>query len=156
MRARTDTGASLLALATVFGLGLGPWVPAASIQTPDADPDVVVIVSARSPVVSLGRSHVIDLYLGRASRFPDGRVAVPIDQGEGSATREAFYAEIIGRSTAQIKAHWSRIIFTGRGRPPRTVANGAEVRRLVAANSAAIGYVARDLVDETVRIVEVD
>lgn len=155
MRARTDPGASLLALATVLGLGLGPSAVTVPAAVPHADPNVVVIVSARSPVGPLSRNHLTDLYLGRASRFPDGRTAVPIDQDEGSATRELFYSEIIGRSTAQIKAHWSRIIFTGRGRPPKAVADGIEMRGVIAGNPSAIGYIDRVLVDASVRIVEV-
>lgn len=151
MRARIRIVASLLALATALGMGPGS-VPHA---VPIADPSVVVIVSARSSVATLSRNHLIDLYLGRTSRFPDGRTAVPIDQDEGSAIRELFYGEIIGRSTAQIKAHWSRIIFTGRGRPPRAVSDGTEMRGVVAQNPSAIGYIDRALVDSSVRIVEV-
>lgn len=155
MRARIHIGASLLALATTLGLGLGPSAVTVPGASPNADPSVVVIVSARSPVATLSRNHLIDLYLGRTSRFPDGQTAVPIDQDEGSATRELFYGEIIGRSTSQIKAHWSRIIFTGRGRPPRAVSDGTEMRGVIAQNPSAIGYIDRALVDSSVRIVEV-
>lgn len=156
MRTRRHARAILATLAAAFGFVLGPVAATVPGATPRGDPAVVVIVSARSPVTSLRRNELADLYLGRASRFPDGRTAEPIDLREGTGTRELFYSEIIGRSPAQIKAHWSRIIFTGRGRPPRAVSDELEMRRLIAETPGAIGYVERALVDESVRIVAVN
>ncbi len=114
--------------------------------------DVVVVVSVHSPVTALNRSQLTDIFLGRLSRLPDGSMVVPIDQPEGSAERGEFYSELMARSAAQLKAYWSRIIFTGRGQPPRTVANGLAVKKLVAADPTAIGYLERGLLDESLRV----
>ncbi len=116
---------------------------------------VVVVVSAESPVTEISPLHLADLYLGRTSRFPNGEPAEPIDLEPGSAIRDAFYKGYIGRSEAEIKAHWSKIIFTGRGRPPRDVDNGSEMKRLIADDRTKIGYLPRRLVDSTVRIVPI-
>ena len=113
---------------------------------------MVAVVSAKSPVTSLNASQVADIFLGKTSRFPDGSQAVPIDQVEDSPARERFYAAFTGKSPAQVKAHWSKIIFTGRGQPPRQVSNSAEARKLVAANPNAIGYIDASLVDDSVRV----
>ena len=67
--------------------------------------------------------------------------------------REKFYSQFTGKSPAQVKAHWTKIIFTGRGQPPRQVTGGAEVRRTVAENPAAIGYIDAKLVDSSVRVI---
>jgi hypothetical protein len=48
------------------------------------------------------------------------------------------------------------MIFTGRGRPPRVVPTGVEVRAVVAADPRAIGYIERRLVDRSVRAVRID
>jgi ABC-type phosphate transport system substrate-binding protein len=115
--------------------------------------DVVVVVSARNPVTKLSENQVVDLFLGKASRFPDGSQALPIDQVEGSPEREEFYQQITGKSAAQLKAYWSKIIFTGRGQPPRELSSGIEVRKFIAANPDAIGYIDMNLVDASVRVV---
>jgi ABC-type phosphate transport system substrate-binding protein len=115
--------------------------------------DVVAVVSARSTAGALTRSQVMDLFLGKSSRFPGGRTAVPIDQSEGSAARDAFYLAFADKSPAQLKAHWSKVIFTGRGQPPREVASGVLVKKLLASNPDAVGYVERSEVDDSVRIV---
>lgn len=121
----------------------------------DTADTVVVVVSAESPIVEIPRMHLADLYLGRAARFPDGEKARPIDQAPGSGERAAFYEGYLGRSPSQIKAHWSKIIFTGRGRPPKDVADAEAVKRLVAADPSAVGYIDAAHVDDTVRVLRV-
>lgn len=125
---------------------------ALSVGTGAAAADVVAVVSSKSPVTVLSKNQVVDIFLGKTSRFPDGEQAVPIDQVEGSVQRDEFYTKFTGKSAAQIKAHWSKIIFTGRGQPPKEVLNSVEVKKLVVQNSRAIGYIERSLVDGSVRV----
>lgn len=114
--------------------------------------DVVAVVSAKSPITALNAEQVADIFLGKTGRFPDGTMAVPIDQIEDSPLRERFYAAFTGKSPAQVKAHWSKIIFTGRGQPPRQAASGVEARKWIAENPNAIGYIDHSLVDGSVRV----
>ena len=114
--------------------------------------DVVAVVSFKSSVTALSANQVADIFLGKANRFPDGSQAVPIDQAEGTPARDEFYAKVTGKSAAQMKAHWSKIIFTGRGQPPKEVATGAEAKKLVAGDPKAIGYIEQDQVDGSVRV----
>jgi ABC-type phosphate transport system substrate-binding protein len=115
--------------------------------------DVVAVVSAQSPITVLTQGEVADLFLGKATHFPNGLHAEPIDQLEDSAVRNEFYEKVAGKSPAQIKAIWSRIIFTGRGQPPPTVAGNREMKKALTARPSAIGYIDRDMVDDSVRIV---
>jgi ABC-type phosphate transport system substrate-binding protein len=117
--------------------------------------DEVTVVSAKSTVTTLSKSQVVDIFLGKTTRFPDGSQAVPIDQSEGTLARDEFYTKIAGKSAAQMQAYWSRIIFTGRGQPPKAVPSGSETKKLVAANPNTIGYVEPKLVDDTLRVVTV-
>jgi ABC-type phosphate transport system substrate-binding protein len=134
-------------LAYVLALAaLAAWPARALAQ------DVVAVVSAKSPVTALSANQVADIFLGKTTRFPDGSLAMPLDQNEDSPAREKFYTQYTGKSPAQVKAHWSKLIFTGRGQPPRQFAGGAEVRRAVAENPTAIGYIDAKLVDSSVRV----
>ena len=94
-----------------------------------AEDDVVVVVSRESSVTALTRDQIADLFLGRLSRFPGGVKAAPIDQPEGSPVRNSFYADFAAKSPAQVKAHWSKIIFTGRGQPPQEIANAGDMKK---------------------------
>lgn len=128
------------------------WLAAASSTRAAAADDVVAVVSARSQVAGLNASQVADIFLGKTNRFPDGTLAVPVDLPEESPSRERFYAEYAGKSPAQVKAHWSKIIFTGRGQPPKTMNSGAEAKKFVADNPNAIAYIDSRLVDNSLRV----
>ena len=132
--------------------GLILLAAAATGATAASSQEVVAVVSAKSPVTALNTSQVADIFLGKTSRFPDGTQAVPIDQGEDSPAREKFYAQFTGKSPAQVKAHWSKIIFTGRGQPPRQASSDGEAKRMIAENPNAIGYIDGSAVDGSVRV----
>jgi ABC-type phosphate transport system substrate-binding protein len=114
---------------------------------------VVAVVSAKSTVTTLTKSQVADIFLGKVSRFPNGVQAVPIDQAEGSAARDEFYSKFLGKTSAQIKAFWSKIIFTGRGQPPKEMQNSIEVKKRIVGDPAAIGYIEEQFVDSSVRVI---
>jgi ABC-type phosphate transport system substrate-binding protein len=135
----------LLTALLPLALGLGHAMAAGAAE-------VVAIVSAKSPINALTANQVADIFLGKTSRFPDGSLAVPIDQDEDSSTREKFYAQFTGKSPAQVKAHWSKMIFTGRGQPPKQAATASEAKKMVAENPNAIGYIDNGAVDSTVRV----
>jgi ABC-type phosphate transport system substrate-binding protein len=118
---------------------------------PVAAADLVVIVSARSPVAALRAEQVADIFLSEVATFPDGREACAVDLRVGSPLRDEFYAKVARRSPALMKAYWTKMIFTGRGQPPRELAGSADVRKLVADNPGMIGYIERSALDASVR-----
>ena len=124
-----------------------------SLMSAVAEADVVAVVSVRSPITALSPTQVADLFFGKASRFPNGLQAFPVDQAEGSAVRDEFYSKIVGKTAAQVKAYWSKIIFTGRGQPPPTVSNTTEMKKRISKDPGAIGYIERNMVDDSVRVV---
>jgi ABC-type phosphate transport system substrate-binding protein len=125
---------------------------AVSLPGGAAAADVVAVVSSRSAVTALSKAQLADIFLGKVNRFPDGTPAMPIDQPEGSPQRDAFYANVAGKSPAQIKSHWAKLIFTGRGQSPRTESNDAEMIKAIATHPQAIGYIDRSAVDSSVKV----
>ena len=117
-----------------------------------AKADIVAVVSAKSTIGPLSKSQMEAIFLGKSSRLPDGRAALPLDLVEGAPERDRFYSALDGKSPAQLKAYWSKIIFTGRGQPPRAVANGIDMRKAIAENPLAIGYIDAALLDVSVRV----
>ena len=117
----------------------------------NASAELVVVVSARNPLPALSPGQVAAIFLGQAGRFPGGLEVVALDQRLGSDEREQFYAQVTGKTPALLKAHWSKMVFTGRGQPPREAADSASVRRMVADNPSMIGYIDRSALDASVR-----
>jgi ABC-type phosphate transport system substrate-binding protein len=113
--------------------------------------ELVVIVSAKSTVGALRADQVADIFLGQVGRFPDGGEAIALDQSVGSPLRDEFYAKVTAKTPARVKAYWTKMIFTGRGQPPREAPGSAAIRKLVADNPALIGYIDRAALDASVK-----
>ena len=136
---------SILLAASLAGLCLS--VPLTALA------EVAVVVSSKSAVNALTSDQASDLFLGRATSFPGGGSAVPLDQPESSALRDEFYSKAASKTAAQLKAYWSKQIFTGKGRPPKEAADSSAVKQQVAANPNMIGYIDKSAVDANVKIV---
>lgn len=118
--------------------------------------EIVVVVSAQNPVTALTGSELADIYLGRTNRFPNGQPVTPLDQSERSPIYATFYREYLGQTPTQIKMHWSRLIFTGRGQPPHSLADSKSMADFVAGQAAAIGYMEDTHLDERLQVVTID
>ncbi|MEX8520466.1 MAG: substrate-binding domain-containing protein [Leptothrix sp. (in: b-proteobacteria)] len=114
--------------------------------------DIVVIVNKDNPN-SIDRAFVERLYTGAIKGWPDGSPAFVLDLAENDPARALFSTRVLGRSLANMRAIWSQNIFTGKGLPPRVVSPDAEMKRLVATNRNAIGYIRASQLDDSVRAV---
>ena len=107
--------------------------------------EIVVIVNPASPPLS--KDQIADIYLARINTW------TPIDQAAGSLIYTEFYKRATGRDAAQVKAIWSKILFTGRGVPPKQLLDSDAVKKAVAANPRAVGYIEKSAVDDSVKVV---
>ena len=126
--------AALLALSTVV-----PAVPAMA--------EVVVVVNPKSAAGAMTNEQVAQFFLGKSTAM------TPIDQPENAPVRAEFYKKVADKEPSQAKALWSKLVFTGKATLPREVASSADVKKAVAADPKAIGYIEKSAVDGTVKVV---
>lgn len=117
-------------IATVFAFGLSA---AAAAE------EMAVVTAAKGPIVTLERDTAEQLYLGRRSVLADGQPVQLLDLPAGPE-RDRFYQLLTGKRPSQIRAYWSRLVFTGRALPPREVASIDDVRRILLENPGTVGY----------------
>lgn len=118
-----------------------------------AQAQVAVIVNPKSPTASMTADQVASIFLGKSNTLPSGAAAAAVDQPESAAVREQFYTKVTGKQAAQVKAAWSRLVFSGKATPPKELGSSAEVKKFVASNPDAIGYVEKSAVDGSVKSV---
>lgn len=123
------------------------------ISSQGAFAELVVIVNP-SNTNALEIKEIQRIFLGKDKKFSDGSESIPINQSQESPQRQSFDEEILGRSSSQVSAYWSKLVFTGKGIPPKEVASDAEVIELVKSNPSVIGYVNKSSVDSSVRTIE--
>ncbi|UZJ44851.1 hypothetical protein OOT55_02015 [Marinimicrobium sp. C6131] len=117
--------------------------------------EVVVVVPNESPIRELTLLQLSDIYLGRLTQLPGGGSIRPIDQTEQTPAHGEFYQQYLGRTPAQIRSHWSRLIFTGRGQPPKSVSSDADMAKELNRNPNTIGYMAPEAVPDSLRILTI-
>ncbi|QDQ27302.1 phosphate ABC transporter substrate-binding protein [Chitinimonas arctica] len=114
--------------------------------------DLAVIVNPKAGVDTLSPEQIANLFLGKATSFPGGAAATPVNQNEG-ALREEFSNKVLKKDGNGVKAHWAKMQFTGKGSPPKEVGGSGDVKKFVAGNPGAIGYVEKGAVDGSVKVV---
>ena len=124
-----------------------------SLAAATASAQVAIVVNPKSPTASMTADQVAGIFLGKSNTLPSGAAAAAVDQAESAAVRDAFYTKVTGKQSAQVKAAWSRLVFSGKGTPPKELASSAEVKKFVAANPDAIGYIEKSAVDGSVKVV---
>ena len=57
------------------------------------------------------------------------------------------------QGAGQVKAPWSRIVFSGRGVPPKEVSDATAVKKAIVADSKSVGYIDKVATDSSVKVV---
>ncbi|GMM69117.1 MAG: phosphate ABC transporter substrate-binding protein [Pseudomonadota bacterium] len=128
------------------------WILAASLCCNVAFAEVAVIVNP-SNGDALDKDSISRLFLNKAKAFPSGTQAEPIALEESAAATDEFNGKVLNKTAAQLTAFWSKLVFTGKGQPPKALSSDADVVAAVAANAGAIGYVDASAVNDSVRVV---
>ena len=134
------------------GLALALAFTLAFTATAARADEVVMIVNKDNPNV-VDKQYIARLYTGAIKGWPDGSPAFPVDQMEDSEARAVFYATVVGKSPASMRAIWQQNIFSGNGLPPKIASPDAAMKRLVATNRNAIGYILLSQLDASVKVI---
>lgn len=107
-----------------------------------AHSDVYVIVHP-SNTSELDKKIIKKIYLGKSRKFDSGGRAVPFALSDDNETTKEFNKEVLNKSSAQLKSYWSKLIFTGKGAPPKAFDRDEDVIEAVRNNPNAIGYISK-------------
>lgn len=113
----------------------------------------IVIVVHPSNTSNLDQRSISRIFLGKEKKFPNGAVAIPINQLASNAASSEFNSKVLKKSARQLKAYWSKLLFTGKGTPPKNMDTSAEVILLVSSNPNLIGYIQGSEVTDSIRVV---
>lgn len=113
--------------------------------------EVAVIVSSTNQQ-AISEAEIKNLFTGKQKSFPDGNPAIVLNLPGGDPTQTEFNQKALGRTDAQLKAYWSKVMFTGKGNPPKEV-SADEMLKLVAENPSTIGVIDHAKVNNSVRVI---
>ena len=107
---------------------------------------VAVIVNPKNASAPSAEA-ISNIFLGKSNELAG------VDLPDGNPVRDAFYHKVTGKDGAQLKAYWAKLVFTGKAQPLKEMGTDAEVKKFVAANPNAIGYIDKGAVDGSVKVV---
>lgn len=111
-----------------------------------ANANIAVIVNKNNNS-QIDANTIKRVYLGKVEKFSNGQLVLPLTPAQ-EQIKEEFNTTIVGRSSAQVSAHWAKMVFTGKGTPPVEKSDESEVIDAVTQSPTAIGYVSIDALNE--------
>jgi ABC-type phosphate transport system substrate-binding protein len=109
--------------------------------------EVVVVANPKAAESSLTKDQVAQFFLGKSTAMN------PVDQPESAPIRTEFYKKVTDKEASQVKALWSKLVFTGKATMPKEATDSAAVKKMVASDPKAIGYIEKSAVDASVKVI---
>ena len=104
--------------------------------------------------ITFDEKEIKHIFLGKLKTYPDGSVIKPLNHEDSSPIKHEFDDKVLNKSQSQVKAYWSKLVFTGKGIPPEKVDDDASMLDAVSRNANAIGYIDSSLVDDSVKVLK--
>lgn len=112
--------------------------------------EYAVVASAKSPIETLNIRFVKDIFLKKRTFYHDTQV-IPVNLGASNPVRLVFEKEVLGMERDYINEYW--IINHYKGvKPPLVQRSEMGIRAFVANQLNAVGYLRKELVDESVKV----
>jgi ABC-type phosphate transport system substrate-binding protein len=112
------------------------------------------IITNKDNANAVDKDFVAKIYRGEAKVWPNGDSVVSYDLPDENAARVAFDQEVAGKSVSQMKALWGQLIFSGKAVPPKKMESDDDVKKAVASNKGAVGYIKASSADGSVKVIK--
>ena len=115
--------------------------------------EVAIIVNSENSS-EISDNDIKRMFLGKNKTFSNGESVKAINLKSGNAIRGDFEKQILGKSSSQVKAYWSKLIFSGKAKPLKEFASDSEVLNWVSSTPNAIAYIDASKVDSSVKVIK--
>lgn len=120
-----------------------------SFAIPTVHAQISVVVS-RAASHTATQTQIKDFFTGTKLHWSSGAKVLVIDRPK-TEIGETFYKKLVGRSPAQVRVQWTKLVLSGQAPPPIKGMSEEEVKKLVSENPNAIGFIATSALDDTVK-----
>ena len=130
----------------LLGLSLiliSPFVQAEAIS---------VIVSSQSKLTpgSVKQKDIRNVFLRKTSKL-NGVAVDLIAQSRDRSITLLFNQGVLNKTSDQMRAYWSRMMFSGKASPPPELEDDQAVKLHVAGHETSISYIKKSMLDDTVK-----
>lgn len=112
----------------------------------------LLIISHPSQSWSLESDDIARIFLSKTTNI-DGEKIVPLYLKTGDPVHTKFIEKVLNKSETQLKSYWSRLVFTGKAKPPKDVSTQSDMLKLVAENPQMVGYIEAGNLTPAVKVI---
>ncbi|HCV42197.1 MAG TPA: hypothetical protein DGH68_01845 [Bacteroidetes bacterium] len=110
----------------------------------------VSIIVAKSSTQKVSKEEAKDIFAGATAAWGNGAKIQVIDQSDTEAGKK-FYDEFVGKSANQVRLQWTKLVLSGQAQAPKKCGDDEAVRKAVAEDPNAIGYIQSNAMDGSVK-----
>ncbi len=99
----------------------------------------LLVANSSVPGDTLSKNDVRAIFLGKKS-VVGGENVVIVTLSQGDA-HKAFLKSLVGKTPSQFSSHWKKIVFTGKGKMPKSFNTEEDLLAFVSRTRGSIGYV---------------
>jgi ABC-type phosphate transport system substrate-binding protein len=126
------------------------------IFTPRAKAEeVVVIANPNVPYKEITANALRGIFGMRLRTWPNGSRITVFVLNDSSSETAYFAKRVLGIFPHQLRVAWDRLVYSGTGQAPFEVPSEAEMRTKIASTTDAIGYLSVEMVDDSVRVLQI-
>ncbi len=133
---------SVLAAASIVCLTTASWAGVVLIANPDVQEG------------SLSQKDVQQIFLAKKKSLAGGSVKIATQKNKG--VHAEFLESYVKKTPSQFSSYYKKLVFTGKGKPPKAVSDDAAMLSYVASTSGALGYVSDGAANDKVKVIPVN
>jgi len=110
----------------------------------------ISIVVGKSSTQKAEMNDLKQVFSGTKVTWSNGSKVQVADQAETEAGKK-FYDKFIGKTATQVRTQWMKLVLSGQASAPVKCGDDAAVKKVVADNPNAVGYISTAALDGTVK-----
>jgi ABC-type phosphate transport system substrate-binding protein len=117
---------------------------------------LAIVVAKGSPVSTLSSNELKRLFLGATVTGPGGSRLIGINQAQDAPERLDFAKVVLGMSPDELGRYWIDRRIRGQSGPPKSLSTAEQVRKAIAHNPNAIGYLRVTDLGPDIKVIPID
>ena len=110
-----------------------------------AEPEIIIIGNGGLNETSLTMNDLKEIYMGEKKFWKNGQ-KINVSMLISCDTQQKFHKLYLNMSLFQFVHHWKLIIFSGKGKFPKTLDTEQELINYVSETQGAIGYISSNTI----------
>ena len=119
------------------------------------DEALYIVVNTSNSIDSISLDQLNRIFSKKSKTFENGVPALPIAQKNSRQVTVYFNKVVMKKNAQQLKYYWSRKMFSGSSKPPKSLSSDTEVVKFVSSLKNAIGYVSKLPEDNNVKVIPI-